>query len=265
MTESEKRVLALSIMQQEQARLASHSPLDSAHTNLSASLRRSEARRQAYAALAQQGHTWRDLNNVYSDGYEKGRRDMITFHLTFFYCSLAIALHEVFSLSPSAIKTFIGKVESMMNDENGREDLLQRCLQATGIDTTYADIAAVPDRSTRKDRQAIDRMMKTGITARDIERERESGYYYGRNSGFYLSAGYAGVAILLHDSRPGDDVANAESQPQQGLSTAEIEAFLDRMSEIAAEEISVADILDRAKAEAGIDASAVASEASYKF
>lgn len=267
MTEAEKRALALQIMQQEQQRLASHSPLDAAQADLSASLRRSEARKKTYAALEQQGHTWQDLNSAYSDGYEKGRRDMITFHLTFFYCSLAIALHEVFSLSPSAIKTFIGKVESMMNDENGREDLLQRCLQATGIDTTYADIAAVPDRSTRKDRQAIDRMMKTGITSRDIERERESGYYYGRNSGFYLSAGYAGVALLL--ARPGNTVANTDHegtpQPQQALVKSEIEVFLERMQEISSGEISTADILERAKAEAGIDASAVALEANYKF
>lgn len=265
MTESEKRALALQIMKQEQARLTSHSPLDSAHTNLSASLRRSEARRQAYAALEQQGHTWQDLNSAYSDGYSQGKRDMITFHLTFFYCSLAIALHEVFSLSPSAIKTFIGKVESMMNDENGREDLLQRCLQATGINTTYADIAAVPDRSTRKDRQAIDRMMKTGITARDIERERESGYYYGRNSGFYLSAGYAGVALLLSSPCPGAPVSSDAADVIGGLQHDEIAAFLDHIDEISAEEISVADILERAKKEAGIDASAVATEASYKF
>ena len=265
MTESEKRALALQIMQQEQARLASHSPLDSAHTNLSASLRRSEARRQAYDSLAQQGHTWQDLNSAYSDGYSQGKRDMITFHLTFFYCSLAIALHEVFSLSPSAIKTFIGKVESMMNDENGREDLLQRCLQATGIDTTYADIAAVPDRSTRKDRQAIDRMMKTGITARDIERERESGYYYGRNSGFYLSAGYAGVALLLSSPCSGAPVSSDAADVIGGLQHDEIAAFLDHIDEISAEEISVADILERAKKEVGIDASAVATEASYKF
>ena len=190
---------------------------------------------------------------------------MITFHLTFFYCSLAIALHEVFSLSPSAIKTFIGKVESMMNDENGREDLLQRCLQATGIDTTYADIAAVPDRSTRKDRQAIDRMMKTGITARDIERERESGYYYGRNSGFYLSAGYAGVALLLSSPCPDAPVSSDAANVIGGLQHDEIAAFLDHIDEISAEEISVADILERAKKEAGIDASAVATEASYKF
>lgn len=263
MTEAEKRKLALQIMAQEQARLASHNPLDAAHADLSASLKRSEARRKTYDSLAQQGHSWQELQDAYASAYSQGKRDMITFHLTFFYCSLAIALKQTFALSPSAIKMFIGKVESMMNDENGREDLLQRCLQATGIDTTYADIAPVPDRSTRKDRQAIDRMMKTGITVRDIERERESGYYYSRNSGFYLSAGYAGVALLLSGFTPISEDRGREGQIE--LEPSEIEAFLDRMSEIAAEEISVADILERGKAEAGIDASAVASEASYKF
>ena len=263
MTEAEKRQLALQIMKSEQARLAS--PLDATRERINASLRRSEARRQSYASLAQNGHTWQELQDAYATAYEQGKRDMITFHLTFFYCSLAIALHEACALSPKQISGFIGSVESMMNDEDGREDLLRRCREDTGIDTTYVDIPSAPDRSTRKDRAAIDRMMKTGITTRDIERERESGYYYGRNSGFYLSAGYAGVALLLHDSRPGEAVANAEPQPQQGLGTLEIEAFLDRMSEIAAEEISVADILERAKTEAGIDASAVASEASYKL
>lgn len=87
-----------------------------------------------------------------------------------------------------------------MNDEDGREDLLTRCREQTGIDTTFAGIPAIPNRSTRKDREAVNRMMRTGITSRDIELERESGYYYGRNSGFFLSAGYAGIALLL--SRP---------------------------------------------------------------
>lgn len=264
MTEEEKRLKALAFMAQEQQRLSSRSPLDAAHADLASSLRRSEARRKSYAALEQRGHTWQEFYDAYTNAYEQGKRDMITFHLTFFYCSLALALHEIFDLNPTAIKAFIGNVEGMMNDENGREDLLQRCRESTGIDTTYADIPAAPDKSTRKDRQAIDRMMRTGITERDIERERESGYYYGRNSGFYLSAGYAGVALLLATSFPGGADDGAAS-PQQGLIAAEIEAFLERMSDIAAEEISVADILERAKAEAGIDASAVACESTYKF
>ena len=99
MTEAEKRALALLIMEQETARLSSHSPLDAAHADLASSLRRSEARRQSYAALEQQGHTWQELQSAFTTAYEQGNRDMITFHLTFFYCSLAIALKEVFDLS----------------------------------------------------------------------------------------------------------------------------------------------------------------------
>lgn len=72
------------------------------------------------------------------------------------------------------------------------------------------------------------------------------------------------MALLLCSSDPGEADDGAVS-PQQGLSTAEIEAFLERMEEISREEISVADILERAKAEAGIDASAVACESTYKF
>ena len=263
MTEAEKRALALLIMEQETARLSSHSPLDAAHADLASSLRRSEARRQSYAALEQQGHTWQELQSAFTTAYEQGKRDMITFHLTFFYCSPAIALKEVFDLSPSSIKAFITRVDTMMHDEDDREDLLRRCMAATGIDVTYADIPAVPDKSTRKDRQAIDRMMRTGITDRDVAREREAGYHMGWNSGFYLSAGYAGVALLLCSSCPGG--ADGAAQPQQELSPSEIEAFLERMDEISREEISVADILERAKSEAGIDASAVASEATYMF
>ena len=264
MTEEEKRALALQIMEQETARLRSATVFDTTAANIEKSLRRSEARRKSYAALEQQGHTWQEFYDAYTNAYEQGKKDMITFHLTFFYCSLALALHEIFDLNPSAIKDFIQRVENMMNDENGREDLLRRCRAATGIDVTYADIPAAPDHSTRKDRQAIDRMMKNGITARDIEKEREVGYHMGRNSGFYLSAGYAGVALLLCSSVPGgaDDGA---AQSAQGLIPSEIEAFLERMDEISGEEISVADILERARNEAGIDASAVASEATYKF
>lgn len=265
MTEEAKRALALQIMEQE--RLRSHSPLDAARERISASLRRSEERRQSFASLAQKGNTWDELQEAYSSAYEQGKRDMVTFHLVFFYCSLALALREVFDFSSSAIKSFIGRVEEMMNDEDGREDLLTRCREQTGIDTAFADIPAIPNRSTRKDREAVNRMMRTGITSRDIELERESGYYYGRNSGFFLSAGYAGVALLLSrpSSFPADGANGEDAIHLEGVGQSDIESFLDRMEEISSEEICVSDILERAKNESGIDASAAASEANYKF
>ena len=265
MTDEEKRALALQIVEQECLR--SQSPLDAARERINVSLRRSEERRQSFASLAQKGHTWDELQEAYSSAYEHGKRDMVAFHLTFFYCSLALALHEIFAFSSSAIKSFIGCVEDMMNNEDGREDLLASCREQTGIDTSFADIPAVPDRSTRKDREAVNRMLRTGITARDIELERESGYYYGRNSGFFLSAGYAGVALLLSrpSSIPTDGENGGNTVHLKGMGQSDIESFLDRMEEISSEEICVSDILERVKSEAGIDASAVASEANYKF
>ena len=142
MTEEEKRALALQILEQEH--LLFLSPLDAARERISASLRRSEERRHYYASLAQKGHTWDELQEAYSSAYEQGKRDMVAFHLMFFYYSLALALREVFAFSSSAIKSFIGSVEDMMNDEDGREDLLTRCREQTGIDTTFADIPPFP-------------------------------------------------------------------------------------------------------------------------
>lgn len=105
MTEEAKRALALQIMEQE--RLRSQSPLDAARERINVSLRRSEERRQSFASLAQKGHTWDELQEAYSSAYEQGKRDMVTFHLVFFYCSLALALREIFDFSSSAIKSFI--------------------------------------------------------------------------------------------------------------------------------------------------------------
>lgn len=132
----------------EQKRLRSQSPLDATRDRINASLRRSEERRQSYASLAQKGHTWAELQEAYSSAYEQGKRDMVAFHLTFFYCSLALELREVFAFSSSAIKSFIGRVEGMMNDEDGRKDLLTCCREQTGIDPAFADILSVPHRST---------------------------------------------------------------------------------------------------------------------
>jgi hypothetical protein len=87
-------------------------------------------------------------------------------------------------------------------------------------------------------------MRKTGITERDLEIEREEGYRDGRNEPFYLSSCYASVAITL--------------KREQGCDAAEIESFLDRVAEICDEEISVEDIVERARKEAGVDITGLA-------
>ena len=99
-------------------------------------------------------------------------------------------------------------------------------------------------KASRKDKQAVERMKKTGITERDLEKEREEGYRDGRNEPFYLSSCYASVAITL--------------KREQGCDAAEIESFLDRVAEICDEEISVEDIVERARKEAGVDITGLA-------
>ena len=82
-------------------------------------------------------------------------------------------------------------------------------------------------------------MKRTGITQKDLEYERKTGYQNGWNREFYLSVCYAAVALTLFH--------------KHGATISDIERFIDRISAITDEEISAADILSRAKEEAGID------------
>ena len=82
-------------------------------------------------------------------------------------------------------------------------------------------------------------MKRTGITQKDLEYERKTGYQNGWNREFYLSVCYAAVALTLFRKHE--------------ATISDIESFIDRIGEITDEEISTADILARAKAEAGVD------------
>ena len=145
MTEEAKRALALQIMEQE--RLRSQSPLDAARERINVSLRRSEERRQSYASLAQKGHTWDELQEAYSSAYEQGKRDMVAFHLTFFYCSLALALREVFDFSSSAITIPHPSVLPPRNRRNirasERSSVVYRAFQnrGTGANTVTGSVS----------------------------------------------------------------------------------------------------------------------------
>ena len=66
-------------MQQEQARLGYHSPLDAAHADLSASLANSAHTRQVFSNLARNGITWDDLKAVYSKAYPEFETGMLIF------------------------------------------------------------------------------------------------------------------------------------------------------------------------------------------
>jgi len=245
MTEAEKRALALQIMQQEQQRLASTSFRDHKHAAIADLHHEISTRQQYYDAFAQQGITFREFQAAYNDAYERGRSDMLAYRFSFFYAATAIAYHEIFSAEPEETSVFMKALPKAPEGCANHAELVQRCVDETGFDTRYADEKRPEQRTTRRDRQAVDRMRRTGITKHDLEVERQEGYRDGRNEPFYLSSCYAAVAIVLHHLH--------------GYNAAEIESFLERVAEICDEEISVQDIIERARMEARVDVSQMAT------
>ena len=93
--------------------------------------------------------------------------------------------------------------------------------------------------TSRADERAIRRMKKSGITEADLAYERKVGYDAGWKSGFGYSACYGSLALALKRTFQ----SSAE----------EIEDIFDRIGDLEYEEISAADIIKRAKTEAGVD------------
>ena len=244
MTEAEKRKLALSFMKAEQARLASTTFSEHMAAHEAETHQRIATRQQYYDAFAQQGITFREFQKAYNDAYERGRSDMLAYRFSFFYAATAIAYHEIFSAEPEETGIFMKALPKAPEGCKDHKGLVQRCLNETGFDPSFVDEKKPEPRSSRKDRQAVDRMRKTGITERDLEIERQEGYRDGRNEPFFLSSCYSAVALVLHR--------------QHDYSAAEIESFLDRVAEITDEEISSEDIIERARTEAGVDITGLA-------
>lgn len=245
MTEAEKRALALQIMELETARLASSSFRDYRSAEATRAQERISAKQEFFSTLAQNGISWAQLDASYNDGFNAGERDMLTYHFSFFYAAAALAYHEQFSADPEDTATFIRALATAPGETRDHRELVEKCIRETGVDTSYADsTVSKPQRSTKKDRQDIERMTRTGITERDLKDNREAGYAAGRHSQFFLSSCYASVVLVL--------------KSLHGFERGEIEAFLDRITEIQDEEISAVDIIERAKEEAGVDVSEIA-------
>ena len=170
--------------------------------------------------------------------------EMLAYRFSFFYAATAIAYSEIFSATPEETSIFMKALPKAPEGCANHAELVQRCVDETGFDPSFADEKKAEARVTRRDRAAVDRMRKTGITERDLEIEREEGYRDGRNEPFYLSSCYAAVAIVLHRLH--------------GYNASEIESFLDRVAGICDEEISVEDIVERARKEAGVDITGLA-------
>ena len=254
MTEEEKRRIALEIFAQEQIRLQNRasSILSTAQTNMEASLARSAKRKAVFDSLSQNGITWHDLKAAYDDAFARGHEAMIDFKLAYFYAGAAIAVHEHFNTTPEQCADFIRLLLDIAEEYPEKESIVSAALNATGVDTLPYDVAAsstiagrarMPANAhpTRADEKAIARMKRTGITKADLEYEKSVGYQAGWNSGFGYSVCYASLALALKRTF--------------GSSAEEIETVFNRVGELEYEEISAADIIERAKWEAGVDVS----------
>lgn len=244
MTEEEKRAKALAFLEAEKQRLQTN-PYRRDAIDAETS-RRINSNQRFYASFAQQGITIKELQKAYNDAYRRGERDMLNYRFNFFYAATVIAYHEAFSASPEEASAFMKSLATAPKECKTHEELVQLCLTETGVDTSYADEKKEKAHATRKDRAAVDRMQKTGITQRDLEIEAQIGYEDGRNEPFFLSSCYATTGIML--SR------------LHGADAAAIERFLERIAEVVDEEISVDDIVERAKREAGVDVGQMAKE-----
>ena len=252
MTEEEKRRLALEIFAQETARFQKRtaSVLDGHNDRVQTSLRRSEKKAAVFDSLAQNGITWEDLRTAYDDSFKRGHEAMIDFKLAYFYAGTAIAVHERFDTTSTQCASLIHLLLEIAEEYPGKKEIVAAAKESTGLDTTVYDQDSVitsPGRArmpmnahtSRADERAIQRMKKSGITEADLEYERNVGYDAGWNTGFGYSVCYASLALGLKRTFQ----SSAE----------EIEGIFDRIGELEYEEISAADIIERAKVEAGVD------------
>lgn len=254
MTEEEKRRLALQIMAAEQERLRTSTFRDYRSAEAAEAHRQIDKKKKALDSLAQNGITWDQLREAYHTAFKAGHDAMLTFKLSFFYAGSAIAFHERFSSPPETVAAFIEQMCDIAEEYPDRPAIIKQCLAETGIDTSVFDEGGIqsPGRAmmttataTRKDREAVERMRKTGITPRDLEYEKKIGYSNGWHTGAGMGACYGCAAISLHRFH--------------SCERDEIEAFIDRVRELEDEEISASDIIARAMEEAGVDVSEIAA------
>jgi hypothetical protein len=179
---------------------------------------------------------------------------MLTFKLSFFYAGAAIAFHERSDSPPEVVATFINQMCDVAEEHPDRPSIVSQCLAETDVDTSAFDEASTftPGRAsmttataTRKDREAVERMRKTGITEKDLEYERKIGYSNGWHTGAGMSVCYSCAALALSRFH--------------GLGKDDIEAFLERVAELEDEEISAQDIIERALRETDVDVSEIAA------
>ena len=172
MTEDEKRKLALSFLAAERQRLSRPASIrEHSQSQLDAVVRNAARRIEMLSSFEQQGITLDQFNAAYNDAYRRGERDMLNYRFNFFYAATAIAYREAFPSSPEDVADFMQKLPGVPEGCENNKQLVQKCLPETGVDTSYVDEKKEKVRATRRDRAAVQRMKRTGITQRDLEIE----------------------------------------------------------------------------------------------
>lgn len=253
MTEEEKRRIAAFIAAEKQ-RTAAAAVFNDHTAAITSSLETTARKNRIKSSLAQQGITWYQLRDAYNEEFDRGHTAMLDHHLAYFYAGIAIAFKEERpASSPDDVAVFVRAVYAMPVEITDRTSLIQQCRDETGVDVGGwdEDASYTPPRAilninaaTRKDREAVARMRKSGITQTDLEYERKLGYKNGWNSGFSFSVCYGAAALILHRS--------------YGWTPTAIASYLERVNDLRYDEITSEDILERAKEEAGVDVSHLA-------
>ena len=202
MTEDEKRALARSIFEAEKLRLQNRSPLNyHTDTKLATSLARSEQQRHVMDSLAQNGITWDQLKAAYDEAVDKGKQDMIQLNIGYFYAGMAIAFKEYLPDSnEDDIFDFLHATAVRMGEEKSTEQVVRKAEQIVEIKLRSFDTPPRPvSKGNRKDRAAVERMKRSGITEIDLAYERELGYQHGWNREFFHSACYTAAVLVLKE------------------------------------------------------------------
>lgn len=205
MNEEKKRTLALFFMKQEQSRLLdAHSALDAAAANINTSLTHSTKVREALSLLAQRGITWDELHDAYHTAFNDGHHAMMAFKLSFFTLEWRLPSMRD-STQPRKIPQ-ISSIKYTKLPKNPRIDLQSSnaaekkqawtppyLMKSAHSPPSHVLISS--SMASRKDRVAVERMRRSGITPKDLEYETRIGYNNGWNADVGMSICYGCAAL----------------------------------------------------------------------
>ena len=89
------------------------------------------------------GITKADLDREYQRGYKAAQKEMAAFYGTYFFASVAVALHRDFKFGKERIRRVLDAMYEIMTWEITTCDILKRCQDETGIEIRFEDIGGI--------------------------------------------------------------------------------------------------------------------------